>query len=1083
MGTDHYNGPELLAYVTGFYAYDPVRAAAFYNVLDPYVAPDAGSSIGALSLAVTQGVLTPVNVGDGSTSPLTGLVATSNAGRVKRDPLESGSSGYSAEVMLDATAPAQNGFAGGILRTSVGSLIPLNPSGSSYLAYRTCTAGDMAWSREYRIGPPTGEPWSNPRYPLFIPSGHPDIFFVSYYSDIKVGYSASQTYVGLAVVNIRTKVVISNVNRIADLLDGNYYVNRPKSVADVLRKSDGRCYAQFMHGRTLLNLAWRNVDVTPLPENITLQPVDIDPTRIVLVTPNVTHLVTLPVVTIKTLPPIDTAIVAGHEYPVSGPYRSWEGFETRGELGYYTMFQEQYLVDITGSTANGSGSPNAAPLNLNRMYANDITLPSSEWTSHTGTNTGYAGSSHPEGTLLPFAGLVFQGSGGGFPGVLFSSGDYHGGFPAPSDHSWELWQNFWNDQPIFFSVAAAGRVGRVGTTNTPNAQLVGLGLTATQGNFRGITAGGSVTWTPDGRKATTHQGNLAPPSVTFLLDLFNDTDDVHLNAHTSDSGGTWGGADVYRVLSNAARGLTSDTYGRMYSTSECPVRDYRVSANITTSGSGTHNGADIPEIAIGLRCQTDGSNGYFFGYHPVYQKWYIFKPNTYGENNVLYSWDQSGGSNPIEIEVNGSNPTRLTVRQGGVIMVVLDDYGHQYENPGRVEIFTTGYTAFVGSFLDINGKYYDPGAFFLDGLRAFTGSGVMTGPWPTGQVAYTQQGVLTPDSASVIVPLTGLSTGGFLPDENLVLYPVDTTPETIHLYPEHRTRQGVLLPAQAVGALTGLSITATGGLLSTTATGSFFVSLTGQRVYATPGFLALLNRELPGLRADVRRGDVGIVVSGDQTIAGMVMVVNTGTLKVYVNPSLLGQSTTTSPGTVKIEEAAPQPPQVATTGAGFLTPSVTNAVVLTGLGASATGGTLQAQTAQGSGPTGQSATGGAGTLVPVITKSLTGQGAAVASGQFVPLIVVTPTGQQAVTAEGTLQIIHNIALVGQSGTLVQGLTGQQHGCTVYPQGVAAKGEVGYVPTNMQKDEFEHDLFFTNHVDDLLLDTEETDAFVTIAQPP
>jgi len=1049
--TDRYNGPEVAEYALGFYAFDPVRAAVFYATRGVAVAPNVEVEMSQLKATTHQGFVGVTNVGDGSTSPLNGAVATAIPGLLVRDSAESGVSGFSASLMLDPNLPVgPGGYPQGQLRTTAGTIVGVSDTDNTYLALRTCTAGDMEWSRELRFGPPTGaKPSRLIRAIVPIPSGHPDIFFVAYASDVKVGLNYQSdpiydTYIGLAVVNIRTRLVLSNNNYYAYTLGGLYTTNTPKAVADVLRQLSGKCFTQFILQKQIVNVAWQDIDITPASENVVLHPQQ--DTTVVLRSSTVSHLVSAPVLTFKTPPPT-TTVGSVSEGPLSGA----EAFEMRGDLAYHVLYQRVLeLVSV-------------AYVNMNKLYVNDITLPSSEWTTIAAVDTGADELGYPEGHLMKFAiGPFFYGSGGGDPSVLFQSGGYLSG--PGDDHSWEIWDTFWNNQPTFFSVSAAVRVGHVSITNTPNAQLSGFRLTTNPGLFTGIYSGPDISYRLVGRKATTSQGILEPPKVTFLLDTFTDTDGTVLTAHTGEFGATWANSagTGYTITSNVIFTTVAGSFNRAWASGVSPTRDYKISANVSPTSSGTHNGANIPEIAIGVRCDDgDGlggnTNGYFLGYHPVYQRFYIFKPNTHGEPNVLYSWDQSSsGTNPWSIEVNGVNPTRITARFNGVVQVVVDDYGYQYYDPGHVTVYTTGFSASVGAVLDINGTYYDPAAFFLDGLRAFTSQGVMTGPWPTGQVAYTQQGVLTPSIGGVDAALTGLSVTG---------------------------TQGVIFPAQAEAVLSGLSLTATGGLLTPATTGAVTWGLIGIRIFATAGIASLLNRELFGLRVDVRRGDMGQVVDGSQGVAGMVLVVSNGLLKVYVNPALLGLGSTGSSGVVKPADGATEAGQMATTGAGFLMPSTAVIVPLTGLAASVAGGVLQPSVVQASGTAGQAATAGIGTLVPVISKGLAGSSCAVANGTFVPLIVVTPLGRQAVTAEGTLQIIHNIALTGQSGTLVQGVIAQQHGCTLYPSGLEIHCEVGDVTRTMQKDEFEEDLFFTSTLIVLNEVKDETDAFVTMLRPP
>jgi len=620
--------------------------------------------------------------------------------------------------------------------------------------------------------------------------------------------------------------------------------------------------------------------------------------------------------------------------------------------------------------------------------------------------------------------------------MFFQADAYNPATLGPTYESYWTWNNFWNNQSVFFSVQATGRVGVVGVSITPNVQLTGLRAEAQINPFDLVAGGPHRDKLLRGRRATASRGICAPPSFTFFSDTYNNSGSELLEAHLSDSGHTYTTYQVGRLNSagSVLIPVTAGVGGNAIVNFQPPTPNYRVSAHLFNGG--ITQPANTPTVAIVARADNVYlTNGYLFGHNRAYDYAFLLKLGQTG--GPVIALGPAPGTALYEIEVNGNYPTRVTCRIDGAVWYEYDDYGTDFEGPytgvGYVGVRFVGLGAGLsttGAIGDISAAYYDPGLVLLTGQRATTGFytnnfGLPGGAGLVGNAATATAGVLEAG-----LGLTGLSaaatSGQLFPNTNLTGLVATATGGTLYTY---------------TAALTGLSITATRGFF---AGFPAIRQLLGQRVTLTPGLVALLNRELLGLRATIIRGDVIFTVDAYPTLTGYPLAATRGLLVPQDAKDTLGRSATATAGVLGAVASAGATLNglTATTARGTLGYTNVTAVIPTGLRANTAQGLLVASAANNTTLAGRTATATVGTILSTVTVAAVGAQAVSSMGVGVPLLVVTPQGRLAVTTAGTLQMLTNIALTGRSCTLSRGSMTDAHGCTLYPAGVAATGRVG-----------------------------------------
>jgi len=929
------------------------------------------------------------------------------------------------------------------------------------------------------VPPPTSWDQSTVQnYWTIVPSGYGDITYCVYTTYLGIG---------VAVIDVGTRTLLNNtfkkynIAAISPIL-GNATSANPPPVAYVVKLSNGRSVTQFFFGACVVNLTWTK-ETSGVPQ-----------------------------IALKALPNVsmitfdwNTLEVRGDEVVHMVAHTS-EAFADMGREYLDVVYANDATTSADGPWVSNAtsfsvapnpitvtiGSPISAPVTVDKptyQFINGHWVLSWLYPDYTGFHSGYGPVSdygawpyrYPVGFSTTYGTWLYR--------IRERDQPYLNADPRVYDDPASLFVKYWSAQPFIYTVSAAGRVGRVDVVVTPNALPLGLSVSAYQGNFALILAGPNITVGLVGRKITATGGLATPPVITFLKDTFTDTVGTALTAHVGEIGATWTDPQGFvEIQSTVARTNPAGAYSRPYPVGVSDRLDYKVQWHWSPNYGGTHNGG-VPDFAVGVRCNDNPSGtdhtGYFFGYNGATQYAYLFKPAA-GISPVVGARDIGFvlSTDLWEIEVRGISPTKVICRINGKVVFDWDDYGtnyltygDEYSHVGNVAMWFGGnsFSNSAGSILDIQGTYIDPSAFFIDGLRAFTGAGSLSGPWPTGQRAVTSYGALTP-VVEYVGALTGLMAGVLVPDGGTIWMLPPPAGNDIILRATSRTVQGKLFPVQAAGALTGQVATTGFGTLGVTGASTTSVGLIGQRATMAPGVIGLLNRELPGLVATLRRGDLGWQVDAYPTPTGLRLNTASGLFGVNMNIFPLGRSAAMAAGVLTLASGVREFGAQATTGAGLLTPSTAVVVALTGQAASCTPGVLSPATAEGATLAGQVATAGFGTLVPVISRGLVGASVVTSAGVLVPLIVVTPLGRAAVTAQGTMALLLNIFLTGRSGTLVQGTVGQTHGCTVTPQGVYTKGEVGSVNQRFRPEQPSSDLWATTTPTELTKVDEVVDVF-------
>jgi len=875
---------------------------------------------------------------------------------------------------------------------------------------------------------PTDRMYVRDSYLTFIPSGFGDITYLVYHTHNGVGLCAfdvasrkvySNTFAPSPqqFVLLRTQTINGVPSEGVNTPFTAATLNRPE--AKVITLPDNRRVTQFVFGINIVNVTWTS------------------------------ELRAAPILTVKRYPDVsaDHPPTEVLDLWISEQILTeWETLEARGSEVHHILFR------YGGQTIYGTGV--YLPL-VGSLYYNDAASSSSEWKlvptqttadptttqiflggsqaallPRTAADTGgpgvflydtrvypftdyaasYTWEAGDPGTPTSGANSYFAGYGAGKSWTFRAHYWNHGVFPTTIGDDTTVLVNYWSTQPTIYSVQIASRVGRVTTSITPNAALTGLRATTASGADSPfpLQTGDAHVWLV-GRGVTAQQGVLEPPKITFLLDTFTDTDGVHLLSHVGEST-TWLGTDHFDIVSNVLKPITNGSSGRSYASAVPPTRDYKVSWRADYSASGLHAGA-VPELAVGVRC-TDGVgglSGYFFGYNPAEQRLYLCRAGISGVLNTIFSAtvDFISHINTLTLEVNGINPTRVTCFLDGVVWGDYFDYGPQLPDIGVVTLLSRGYAALVGYFFDINGTYYEPGAFFLDGLRANTSQGVMTGPWPTGQRANTSTGVLTPEitsSGNVDQALTGLVV---------------------------TAAQGVLLGSGDISqALTGKVATATLGIV-TPWDGSATVGLLGLPILTYSGVLHYILDAYPtpdGLRLNTAQG--AMVPTIDFALVGRSTTLAAGTLTPLLSFMLQGQG--------------------ATTAQGVLSQLAENFSSLTGLGLSTAAGSLTTTASNTAAPLGRSATTGFGVLTPLVTVACTGSATVTSSGTLSVTLVIELTGVQTTATRGFFGVVLDKALTGQGATGVYGLLGYNYSGTVAVTGLQVNFGTGDVTSRFQK---------------------------------
>jgi hypothetical protein len=861
------------------------------------------------------------------------------------------------------------------------------------------TVLDTAWSPETLVTSVSGVSILRATGTGFcaVPSGYGDIVYAVYTST-----SLGAKKIVVTAIDAASRTVLSSSSVVAPTAISygkpQYRISQAqeRSLAEVAKISDGTSLTQFLLEGCVVKLSWTS------------------------------GIRTTPTLSTKTAP--------------SSVFAGWETLEIRGDEVYHVFADD-------GDT----------------LTVNDAVSSSSTWSV---VPTGFVEFTAPFNIFASDADR-WSGYGGGKDSWLFSARAPANPITDASAANVTIWMNFWATQRQIFTVAAKVLLGRVGVNITPNVALTGLRATTASGAdspFPLVNNDAHV-WLV-GKKLMSARGLLEPPRIVFVLDNFNDTSGVTLTSHTGEVGATWTLSGVHGntlEINGAGNAVTQhnnsgggDDEG-YWASGIPPSLDYRVDGKISV-GSTTQDYAGTPQMAIGARVLEQASfteagpgvvttTGFFFGWNRIDTQW-VLKKRGVDFSVILGVYPAAGiGLGVCAIEVQGIFPTRIRCYLGTAVDPVIDvvDNGYQLTYRGSAGLYAYTFdTDFVACDY-INGSYLDCTALVPQGQRATLSQGVMTGPWPTGQLATCIAGQL------------GISLGT---DATVALVGLAAT-----------TTQGVLFAAD-YAALVGQVATGIAGIVQP----PWFVLLTGMRVTGTPGIASLLNRELPGLVATVRRGDVGWQVDAYPTPAGLRATITSGVLTPTIDKVFVGSAVAATAGLLKVASGVLLAGQAMTAGAGLLAPSTSETTAFTGQSATGTGGAISPVTAEGGGMIGQGVTAGIGTLVPVLTCGLAGAAASTRSGGFIPLLVVTPTGQQAVTAEGTLTVLTNIFLTGRSGTMVPGVLGHTHSCTLYPLGLAMKGYVGDVTQRFQKERLDHDLWFTSADVNQFVEQEVTDEF-------
>lgn len=235
------------------------------------------------------------------------------------------------------------------------------------------------------------------------------------------------------------------------------------------------------------------------------------------------------------------------------------------------------------------------------------------------------------------------------------------------------------------------------------------------------------------------------------------------------------------------------------------------------------------------------------------------------------------------------------------------------------------------------------------------------------------------------------------------------------------TQRGTLVPHITV-ALTGLSCTASGGMLTP----------------STPLF------------------------------NGLQLTASAGTLVPTVGATLTGQVATPAAGTLTPVVAGKPSGQVATTQRGTITPHVS--VQLVGQSCTVSQGTM----ARVVGPTltGQVATASGGAFGPALSIPITGRSATVSAGLFIPLTTIPLQGSTLNVQRGSFLTFMSVVLNGQAALTQQGSVGIISDAFVTLTGVEGRGYIGPFETNAPPRKQDADLW-------VRADDDDTELFLTL----
>jgi len=1001
-----YKGPELRANVFAMYATSGVTAVAFYTI------PTALTGVDAVLLGgrvvTNQGVLAALNQGTGGAPELTGHALTGIAGSLRRLPSETGAT---VEWEISTHPGIGDGGVGAKrITTHGGLLLPINSSDVKQLVARTISAVDSVWSPEIRFGAPSGSTRSYlTGEATMVPSGSPNIFYIVYASEWPTSATTVDRYIGLAVFNAATQTVVSNVQTASIVASSSYGGFQRRNVAEVLRQAGGNNYAQFCLGRDVIHLAWTNGAPTT------------------------------PTMTLKSLP----TPVANREV------FNFDSFEVRGDAGYHALYQ------------NNTTFPTALVLDPTTLYVNDVTSTSSTWTTLTPTLAGDGGDAYDY-----LGGAQFSASGGGKIASHFMAGPVAG---FADKHSTVIQADFWKGQPLILTNEAFGRVGQVTVSNTPNGVLVGHRATTTGGPFLNIASGADRTQLLVGKRLTLTSGLCTPPRILFVLDTFTDTNGTLLTAHTAEIGTPWERSVAYAnniiISGNAAQynnAVAVDANVMNIATGGVsPIRDYIVEARASFNPVGGWYAGEL-NGAIVARTDANGLTGYLFGRVSSEHKWVLYKRNR-GQLASYLGLPSSGNvvNALISIEVIGQDPTRIICSVNKTVVIDYidtqnDTFGAPYHEAGHAGVYVQDLYNYVSaSFDSINAYYYDPTAFIIDGLRAVTGQGQLTGPWPTGQRATLSQGILDPTTPTIEVALTGYAA---------------------------TTAQGELRTIPGWADLVGeVATTAHGTLVPSVLGGYVAIGLLPAQLQTYSGVMALSMRETPGERATLAQGVFGFVLDAYPGLTGAAATGDDGLIVAQIDKGIDGYGATGSVGTHVPEIAAPHWSWgwYSRGRVGQLGTSKENLAALTGNAATTAQGVLTPVTAHARALTGAAATLTVGTMVPVITLVPLGRRATGSAGELVPTLTLALTGYAATGTEGVLGKNLDKLLNGLSGDAEPGLLGYAYGGSVYVTGVYATGYVGDVSRGMRKAAFDESLWVKQGVEDTFVSIPEGKDFPVV----
>lgn len=910
------------------------------------------------------------------------------------------------------------------IATHAGTLVPVNSNDGLAVAIAEASYLDTAWTPVAQSASVTGGGRIYPKRNVLcvVPTGYADTIYAVYINEPP---ESATPYIGVVVYNTASKTILAHTNTATvgkvDSTDGapvGYSLRQERSVAEVVRLSGGTSLTQFLIDKHVVHISWTSGTVNS------------------------------PTVTVKAGPTVNGAAGSPPEQIVAG----WEMLAHRGDSAYHVLFR---YTSPSGEPAKGFES-------ISKVYVNDATGTGSTWTltptTHSGGTAGPTGWS--EYYVAPTEpddynkGVNVAGYTRDIAKLRAYRNYNRPGGSDGDDATVDV--DFWDNTFPIFSQQITMRTGTVRVVITEYTPLTGHSITVAPGTFKSIASGADRTVYLTGHRVTTTSGICAPLRVSFIVDTFTEGSTVDITAHTSDTGTGWvrlGGQGNIEVNLEHARVDfdTSDTNVTVQSLAVSPTRDYKVTMHFGAPSVGFYY-PEVPEFSVGVRCPSGSTNGYYFGYNRGDDKWYLVKRGGGVTEEILGEYSAASvTTDEYSIEVQGDWATRIICRKGPTTIIEYVDDRHDEGRSPHADGYQINLWGVVPDnedspyVLDINGSYYDPGALVLEGHRITIAQGQLTGPWLLGQRITLTQGVLTPTTVPPVeVALTGLSV---------------------------TTALGTLYTNAA--DLTGQSITVTPGTLGI---GEVYAGLIGQQLVVSPGVLALLDRELPGLRLTTLRGDVGVVVDAYPTLTGIELESGYGQLTPTVIAAFTGYGCTTAAGLLSATVGTVLAGARLSITAGVLQRTAANEVALAGQEVTLTQGALTPQSVQASTLDGESTTVAAGVVVPIVMVELTGARTTATGGTFVPLSGVTLTGQAAVSAQGVLTVLNNIALTGQACTVSAGSVGENHGCAIAAVGVMVAFETGDVSFPADADTL---LWLTQRSDDLVATRTDEDEYVVI----